>query len=290
MLKRIIRTCRTLVRGLFFTSIWRIGIIDKPIHEVRSNDYRNIEWLEPADELTSMADPFGFYADNSWHIICEQFSNIDKKGKLMSMEYHGNGVIDKQKEMLESTNHQSYPYTFIYDDKNYMMKEDSSNSNLELFQIKDGEVVYIKSIIKNFRAVDPTVIFYQGAWWLFCTNAESLECEYLYIFYSDRPDGEWKQHNGNPVKRDISSARPAGTPFIHEGILYRPGQDNSREYGKRIIINKVIEITQYSFHEEPVYVIEASKACRYSDGTHTISKFGNKTLVDAKINLLKSKL
>ncbi len=36
----------------------------------------------------------------------------------------------------------------------------------------------------------------------------------------------WVAHARNPVKTDARSARPGGTPFVVDGVLYRPGQDS----------------------------------------------------------------
>ena len=40
------------------------------------------------------------------------------------------------------------------------------------------------------------------------------------------------------VKTDVRSARPAGTPFVYQGELYRPAQDCSRTYGGSIVIHR----------------------------------------------------
>ncbi len=45
-------------------------------------------------------------------------------------------------------------------------------------------------------------------------------------------EGPWEPHRRNPVKCDVRGSRPAGTPFVHGGELYRPAQDGSKRYGK----------------------------------------------------------
>jgi hypothetical protein len=232
-----------------------------------------------------MADPFGFCWENKRYIVFEQFGRRLKQGSILSMEYCGGQKTGEKSLVFKDQNHMSYPYVFTQENSLFLTKEDSSLCNIELFRLKGMEPVETITLVEGFRAVDPSLVYYNGIWWLFCTNGDSLDCELLYIFYSDMLDGVWKAHENNPVKRDISCARPAGTPFIHNGVLYRPGQDNSEEYGKRIVISKVIELSPVSFREEVSYIIEADKAKVYCDGTHTISKFGDLTLVDARLKI-----
>jgi hypothetical protein len=115
-------------------------------------------------------------------------------------------------------------------------------------------------------------------WWLMYTDQSIGENSSLCILYSKSLFGQWKSHPGNPVKQDIRSARPAGTPFIKDKILYRPSQDCSRVYGGKIRINKVKIMTTSQYLEETVTIINPSQP--YSQGTHTISSVGNYTLID----------
>ena len=82
----------------------------------------------------------------------------------------------------------------------------------------------------------------------------------------------------NPVKSDIRSSRPGGTPFVVDGVLHRPSQDDSRVYGGRLVINRVVELTPDRFGEEPVRAVGPDPA--YPDGLHTLSAAGRRTLVD----------
>jgi len=68
---------------------------------------------------------------------------------------------------------------------------------------------------------------------LFFTDADDGPLTKLRVWFADDLLGSWCPHPGNPVKPDIRSARPAGTPFVHDGALYRPAQDCSRTYGAR---------------------------------------------------------
>ena len=290
LIKRAARIAKTLVRDSLYSSIWRVGIIDKPIHEVRSRDYASATWIEPGDKGLCMADPFGYISEENEYIFFESFRPKSNKGSIRSCVYKGNSRIENQREVLSEDSHKSYPYIFEEDGIRFMICENLVCPDINIYELEGSELTIKTLMIEDFRAVDPSIIKYNGKWWLFCTNADSLECECLYIFHSDGLQGSWIPHIDNPVKRDISSARPAGTPFVHDGVLFRPSQDNSEEYGKRIVINKIIDLSEESFNEEEAYVIDATYALKYNSGTHTISRFGSRTLVDAKVNIPKRKL
>jgi hypothetical protein len=85
-----------------------------------------------------------------------------------------------------------------------------------------------------------------------------------------------------PVKADISSSRPAGTPLRYDGWLYRPAQDCSKSISRpdRIVLNRVARLTPTEFEEEPAATVEPYANETYADAIHTVSAVGNFTLID----------
>ena len=130
----------------------------------------------------------------------------------------------------------------------------------------------------------PTILFYQDRWWLFSTDSNNKGADLrLNIYFANNPLDNWLPHSLNPVKTDISSARPAGTPFLYNEKLIRPSQNSSKSYGGSIIINEIVKLTTTEFLEIKLKqlnpnIFEGS----YPDGIHTISSFGNCTLIDGK--------
>ena len=92
----------------------------------------------------------------------------------------------------------------------------------------------------------------------------------------------WSQNQHLQVKFDVRSARPGGTPFVSEGILYRPAQDCSESYGCRLSINRVTRLSPSAFSEETVRVLSPWPDWPYPHGFHTLSAAGNWTILDAK--------
>jgi hypothetical protein len=134
--------------------------------------------------------------------------------------------------------------------------------------------------------LDATLFQYGKDWWFGASvpAPKGAECE-LHLYYADELMGPWRPHPANPVKVDVRSARPGGTPFWHEGALYRPAQDCSRTYGGSVAFNRVVRLTRNSYIEECVARLEPAANATYARGLHTVSAAGNATLVDAKRNV-----
>ena len=92
----------------------------------------------------------------------------------------------------------------------------------------------------------------------------------------------WRAHAANPLKTDVRSARPAGTPFRHNGRLFRPAQDCSDEYGRRVSLCEITALDPVTFEETVVRSIDPSTDWPYRRGLHTIAGFGDLTVIDAK--------
>jgi hypothetical protein len=184
---------------------------------------------------------------------------------------------------MERPFHMSYPYLFEYRDAIYCIPETYEAREIALYRAEQFPARWKKvaTLVDNFAGLDSSVFVYVGHWWLMC--AEEANPRYkLFIWQAPNPLGPWVPHESNPVKIDITSSRPAGTPFMHDGYLYRPAQDCSRTYGGSIVLNRVLTLTLYKFKEERVSVIQPYLTSPYRDGVHTISAAGNITIIDAK--------
>lgn len=145
----------------------------------------------------------------------------------------------------------------------------------------DGEGSSFDTLLDCFPAVDPTIVYHEGRWWLFCTHREQENQTELHVFYADHWRGPWQPHLLNPVKSDARSSRPAGTPFAIDGSLYRPAQDCSRRYGGGIAINRIAELTPTRFREERVLSLGPDPSWPWPDGLHTLNAIDDLIIIDA---------
>jgi hypothetical protein len=137
-----------------------------------------------------------------------------------------------------------------------------------------------RAVLTGFPCIDPTPACFEGRWWLFCTEKDDGVDSKLHVFHAPDPFGPWTAHAANPVKVDVRSSRPAGTPFVFRDRLYRPAQDCSRHYGFRVILNRIRRLTPTEFEEEPIRILEAGLwGC---NGIHTLAGCGEMTVFDGR--------
>ncbi|KMJ58742.1 hypothetical protein AB685_06560 [Bacillus sp. LL01] len=277
-----------LYRKLFCYEFWNVGIVHKPIHSFLNDKHPIIDWLVPENNCY-FADPFGLKDEDGIHILMEEVDHKVVKGYIsgvsMKGEVRGRVAQDWSRSVMKLESHMSYPYLLEYGGEVYCIPETSEAREVAVYKKVNGKWVKFKTILKEFAAVDSTIIHHGDYWWLFCTKAGSSpqsDNSELHIYFAKELFGDWNPHLSNPVKVDIRSSRPAGTPFLHDKQIIRPAQDCSKTYGGRIVLNKVTALTIDKFEEVTVSPVEPRDDSMYPDGVHTISSVGDITVLDGK--------
>ena len=247
-------------------------------------DSCQIHWVPTPKANGFLADPFGKTDGSNITILCEDFDYRYNKGVISSIVFTGEGNFSKATPVMNEAFHMSYPYLLLYQGEVYCIPETLEAREIGLYKADKFPNKWRKvtTLISDIAAGDPTIFQYEGLWWLMHTDQEQGADIILFVWYSPDLLGPWKPHLRNPVKTDVRSSRPAGTPFMHNGYLYRPAQDCSKTYGGRIWLNRVLRLTPREFIEEFVRYIEPSRHGPFPAGLHTISSAGNFTLVDGK--------
>jgi hypothetical protein len=272
--------------GYFFRKEeWNIGVVRQPITAfIKRDTGPRIDWLPPLKRGRYIADPFSIAKNGRIHILCEDFDYRTARSSIATIEL-SETEPPTPRPAIGLPTRSSYPYLLQVQDEIFCVPETSNLREVGLYKAQDFPRKWTKvaTLINNFAARDPTIFEYQGQWWLACTGESGDRKQSdLYLWHAAGILGPWVPHCSNPVKRDTQSSRPAGTPFIHGGDLYRPAQDCSRTYGGRIVINRVDILTEARFREEQAAVVEPDKNGPYPEGIHTLSSVGNITLVDGK--------
>jgi hypothetical protein len=279
--KKIFTNLKKLFKKLFYFEQWNIGILNFDISKIFSEDLK-ITWLESPRKYEFNADPFAFEIDGKKFIIYEKYSLFCKRGRIFLAEFTGNKIYH-QKLLLDNKKHLSYPFVFGEDNKIYITCESYKANNLELFEFDkiNFKLNKVRDIFVNKSAIDPTIFKHQNQYFLFYTDAKNPN-ENLNIAFANSLFDEFCNHPKNPVKIDISNARPAGNLFTIADKIYRPAQNCSKTYGGSIIINEIKILDSNNFHEEKVFEIKPSKSDLFNQGLHTISTCNSLTLIDGK--------
>ncbi len=267
---------------LFCHQHWNIGYVEQPIQAfLEEGSPPPVMWFPLKGKGSFLADSFGIVRDGRTYIFCEELDYPVFKGKIARIEIEDDGGFSQPRVVMDMPFHMTYPYVFEFQRDVYCVPETYQAGEISLFKAEEFPDRWTKvaTLVPDFPGVDSSIFNYQGRWWLIGTRKGATN-EKLYAFYAPSLLGPWRAHARNPVKSDMSSARSAGTPFLWKGSLYRPAMDNSKVYGKRIVINRVRKLTPTEFDEEPVRFVEPARNGRFREGIHTLSSAGDITVVD----------
>eukprot|EP00249_Psilotum_nudum_P019997 c27513_g1_i2 orf=543-2864(+) len=217
-----------------------------------------------------VADPFLYIQGSKLYVFYETKNAITKQGDIGVAESLDGGASWQHLGIaLDEEWHLSHPYVFKYNGQIYMMPEGSEKGDIRLYRALEFPLKWtLERVLINKPLVDATLVEYKGLFWLFASDFERFGAKKngeLEIWYAHTPFGPWRQHKSNPVHNGdkSSGARNGGRPFIHEGYLYRIGQDCGETYGQRIRLFRIQVLTKEKFREvELPFRIEGSKKGR----------------------------
>ena len=270
------------IRNFFVSSQWILLFDFRNEFSLSSSGFKKI--VPPRDRF--WADPHVLIKNQRYHVFIEELQYRQKKGHISVMEMEGNGTHTVPHLVLEEPYHLSNPFVFEHDERTFMIPESAKNRTVDLYRCVSFPDKWerCETLLRDVHAVDTTVFFHQGKWWLFTNIREHVSGasdEYLFLFYSNvLQGGQWKAHPRNPIVSDVTRARPAGSIFEHDGKLYRPAQDCSIRYGYGIRVQEILEMSESEYIEQQVAFIEPRRDEKII-ATHTFSKADRLVFSDA---------
>ena len=206
------------------------------------------------------ADPFVIKNDNKNYIFFEEFCFIKGKGFISFVAINSDGSYTKPQRVLERKYHLSYPFLFKWNNKIYMIPESSENDTIELYAARSFPYDWTleKVMLRDLKANDTTIWFSGQKAWMFTNIVGQGQQPYteLCLFHAESIFDEWQAHPRNPIISDITSARPAGNLFLHNGEIIRPGQNSLIRYGHALVFNKLTCLTEHDYSELKIEQVE----------------------------------
>jgi hypothetical protein len=256
---------------------WSIGVYSgrTPL-EIRARENHNpVLTRKSVTDVRAafVADPFMVRTSDEWFMFFEVMPASGYIGKI-GVARSGDGRKWKyERIVLEEPFHLSYPYVFPWQNSYYMIPDVYGANAIRLYQALEfpwrwslaGEL-----IAGNF--VDASVVHHEGRWWLFAAEAEG-NCT-LRLFSSPTLSGDWAEHPMSPiVRRDPHIARPGGRVTVTDGMMLRFAQDDAPEYGNKLHVFEVTELTPTNYKERPAVanpLLTASGSGWNAHGMHHI--------------------
>lgn len=274
-----------IYQRLFRHEVWNVGVVDAPIAAFLTPGARPpVRWLPEPPRGTFLADPFMVETADGPVILAEAFPYAVGRGHIVALSSAPGGGFGPPGAAIREPVHLSYPYIVRHEGRIYCVPETGKARDVHLYEATDFPHIWERraTLIAGFAALDATLFPHEGRWWLLCSEQDGTHGTTLHAWHAPAPLGPWTPHAANPIKRDLGSARPAGTAFVHDGHLYRPGQDSSRTYGGAVVIHRVLRLTPADFAEEAVARVEPYRDGPYRHGLHTLSACGERTVIDGK--------
>lgn len=288
IMKLLIKNVRELFVRLYTRDAWFL-MFDFDVNiSLPSSKFKEI--IPPKDRF--WADPMVIQKNDRYYLFVEEYVFQNKKGHISVIEVDPQGNYSKPVKVLDKVYHLSYPCVFVWKDKYFMVPESADNRTIDLYECVEfpSKWEYKMCLMENIKAVDTTLFFYQGKWWLFTgisENEGSFPEVELYLFYSDNLfTKEWHAHPKNPIVSDVKNARPAGKIFIKDGQLFRPSQDCSKGYGYGFNLNQILILSETEYKEECVISVIPNWDKRIF-GTHTYGIEGKFNIIDAYTTMRK---
>jgi len=282
--RKIVQKFRRKWDDVFFLKQW---ILLYDIRDEISTSLCRFKRITPPKDLF-WADPFIVSRDNKYYIFIEEGLCPDGKGHISVIVMNKDGTWEPAVPVVEAPYHLSYPFVFEFENDSYMIPESYENHTVELYKCTEfpRKWEFQKTLMERCRAVDTTLLQWEGKWWMFSNRTETEGApptDELFLHYSDSPlSDNWIPHQRNPVVSDVRSARPAGRLFVRDGRLYRPSQNCSPHYGYGFNICEITKLTETDYEERVVSRVEPNWD-RKIVSTHTLNYEDGLTVIDAEL-------
>jgi hypothetical protein len=285
------------IHALFTRVQWGVGVINfLDVNPHAKSELKNVRWL-PGEGRNGfgMADPFFRLVGDDILLLAETMKPREQRGLIVASRVNRERAVSLGIAIEEKGVHLSYPYLFEWSGQIYCVPEQWESGAVVLYRAIDFPSCWERAgtILSGVNAADPTLFRFGSYWWLAYTEVRPRlfsssrrrktlldSVSRLMLWYARKPTGPWMPHALNPVKTDPRSSRGAGTPFYYQGMLVRPTQDCSVDYGAKIIFNHIVVLTPTQFEETSIGELRPDPASLYPRGVHTISYHGDIAVID----------
>ena len=267
MLVLIFNALKKVVYGLFFEKKWKVATSINALNLNGEEMLTSLEFNEiPIDKKYNFyADPF--FSESSKKIRLEALDNRTGLGDILEIEAND----FSNQDVIMRGDHYSYPCSFVYKGKEYLMPEVSSHSAQYFYEPKEINAKHFLRGLEGKRIVDATMHLIKGKCFLFFGEEKSAHT-ILNLWIADSPFDVFSPHPMNPIVVSPRFARMGGKILNFQGKTIRFGQNNSGEYGESLAVLNITKLSEESYNEEML-------------GTIAIDNFSGPHSIDFNTNM-----
>ena len=231
------------------------------------------------------ADPMLFEYRGNIYLFTEEYNKLTSCGYI-AVSMLENGSFSSPKTIIRNNYHMSYPCTFVWKDKVYMIPETSQNKTLELYSPKDQIINKWEKICvieEDCCLVDTTVFIFNDQVYLLGYEEQITQyVTHVYLFDMD----SFQVNEIATIQSNENLSRPAGKIIMDKKRFYKPCQKNDKFYGESI---RMMEIHPHQSDwagtlVDTVDITRLQQQSREFKGysrTHTVGYLQEITVVDA---------
>ncbi|MBL7982368.1 MAG: hypothetical protein JNL52_11240 [Flavobacteriales bacterium] len=261
---------------------WNIGVLYQPISTLLSDGNSvNVRWLPAPAEGSQRMEPFGYMdQEDRLTALYVKLDGRDGKWSIARVRPKGDNVLKRSRLLMALGQGSGYPFVVRGQEGPLVVFGSHEDRATALYRFDGtGEALEPFRVILERTLCSPTMFQHNGKWWLMGTSPEQPDAELL-AFHAEHLEGPFIPHQCMPLKLDLRSARPAGTPFVVDGQLYRPAIDATVPGQPRIVIQAIDELSPERFVEHTFRQVPLYHGTAYPHGTRTLCAMGDVTLVD----------
>lgn len=282
---------RAIAGELLEITEWNVGLAPGEPRRLLCGEPLDVRWFPRPETSTFIADPFVVERDGVRAMLVEAFDYRVGRGVIDALVLDDDDRVVSRVPAIDRPTHLSFPFPVEIDGALYVVPENCAANEVALYRCTRFPDRWEReaALLPGEDGVDTMLFLFEGRWWAFGTRYRQGSNVALYAHHAPAPHGPWTAHLLNPIVCDVSSARPAGRPFVVDGALYRPGQDCTASYGGGIAIARIDVLSPSAYRETIVQRFAGHRSGRWKDGFHTVDFTRGSIVVDGKHSYLDAR-
>ena len=296
LLRSVTRHCARKIYHLCCHSPhWRIGWrFNDGAGVLETGGLGGPQWsVLPGSSAGFCADPFPVEWRGQSCIFFEFLDYRAGKGAIFAQKFDAKGPSGPPFPVIEEAWHLSYPSLVVRDGELFMVPEASASGAVSIYRCIEFPSKWRREsqLLTGIEAADPTIFRHAGRFWMTSAVRDGFGgySDTLAIHYATDLLGPWREHAERPALVDSRLARPAGAVTTMNGELWRPAQDCSTGYGKRLALVRIDALDPEHFSQTSMGLIAPGRIWP-GDRLHTLNRWGRLECIDGAVQTPKNKV